>query len=105
MYTISDESVRSTVVTAATEIAHDMKPGRQYRFTADTDCYVRVTSAGGAAASIGAGSTLCRAGQVLLVGVLGARTNDGVRKTRISVIRASADGACTLTEIVRLPNE
>lgn len=105
MYTISDESVRSTVVAAATEIPHNMKPGRQYRFTSDTTCYVRITNAGGTQASIGAGSTLCVAGQVLLVGVLGPAANDGTIKNRVSVIRASADGACTLTEIVRLPNQ
>lgn len=92
-------SVRSTVVVGATELPFDMKRGKQYRFTSTVNCYARLTSAGGAAASANNGSTLCVAGQVLLF------TAVGTALTRVSVIRESADGACTLTEILKLPSE
>lgn len=105
MYTISDESVRHAVGAAASEIPLTMKEGRQYRLTSTTDCYVRVTSAAGTAASLGNGSTLLLAGQVLLVGQLGAADQAGVAKNRISIIRNTADGFATLTEIVKLPSK
>lgn len=98
MFTLKDDSVRTTIVVGATEVAFDMTPGRQYRWTANTDCYVRVTSAGGTPATVGSGSTLCMSGQQLLVGAL------STAKTRISVIRDTVDGVGTLTEVVNLPN-
>ena len=85
----TDANVRTAVGAAAAEIALDMKPGKQYRFTADTGCYIRLVKVGEASlvAAKASGSTLCSTGQVLLLAAVPQPT---VRQSRLVAVAVAA---------------
>lgn len=104
MYALG-ESDFNTVTVAAQQLAMAMVKGRQYRFAANVDTWVRVTQAGGAVAAAADGSHLVMAGQQVLLGQLGPESGNVAVRDRVSVLRVGgADGVCTLSEIARMPN-
>lgn len=98
MPTFSLNSSKSIAYTAtAAEVALTMVFGRQYRLTTTTDAWFRLTTAGGTAAVVAADDNhFLKGGEVALVS-----GRDGAN--RISVIRATADGTATLSEMAVAP--
>lgn len=84
----------SAAYDGATELAFDMKPGRQYRLWCSTDAWIRlVVPTVGVAAVNGAGSHPVKAGVAELVSALGPATH-------VSVIKAITAGEITVSEII-----
>lgn len=55
----------SAVTGTSAEFTAPMAPGRQYTLSCDVDCWVKVTTTGGAAAADTANNILVKAGTVL----------------------------------------
>ena len=94
-YTIRTSQYVAIAGTSA-KFAAAMASGQQYRFTANTDCWVKVTATGGAAAADTADNHYYVAGQTLLLANpdQGSETNAFVH-----VIQDSAAGDATLSLI------
>lgn len=90
-----NESKTGTAGAAASEIAMDMSPQRQYRLTAIAAIWFRIVKAGGSGAAVnGDGSHYLAAGFTFDVAPIGDRN-------RVSIIRVGgADTQAILSEIV-----
>ena len=74
------------VAVASAGFTNPMSPGMFYRFTANTDCWVKVTTTGGAAAVSTADNQLYIAGQVLRL-----QSPDGTGVTTNAFVHAIKD--------------
>lgn len=84
----------TTVTSSSQKFTNPMNPGQQYVFSANVDCWVKVTTSGGSAAADTADNIMYVAGQQLPLKSpddAGATTNSYVH-----VIRDSTDGSATL---------
>lgn len=103
-FAISASAQYVAVATASAGFTNPMVPGVLYRFTANTDCWVKVTTTGGAAEASTANNTFCISGQVLILASpdydaaspSSATTTNGF----VKVIRNTADGKATLTPLI-----
>lgn len=94
-YTIRSSQV-STVTNSSAKFTNAMKPGFTYRFTATTDCWVKVTATGGSAAADTADNHLYIKGQTLF---LACPDQSSTTNSFVHMIRDSADGDATLSLI------
>src|SRR5262245_8591129 len=87
-------SVTSSYTATAAENSKIMAMGTQYRLYCSTDAWFRITTPGGPAAAVGGSdSHPISAGNAVLVSALGT-------KTKVSVVRNTADGNATLSELL-----
>jgi hypothetical protein len=86
------------VATASAKFTNPMSPGILYRFTANTDCWVKVTVTGGSAAASTADNHLCLSGQTLILAAPAGDINT-TANSFVHVIRNTADGKATLSPI------
>lgn len=84
------------VASASAKFTNAMVPGIIYRFTANTDCWVKVTATGGAAAASTTDNHLCLSGQTL---ILVNPDTSITTNSFVHVIRNTADGKATLSPI------
>ncbi len=94
-YSIRTSQVLAISGTSA-KFTNAMSPGCKYRFTATTDCWVKVTATGGAAAADTANNHLYIKGQTLIL------ANPELSSTTdyfVHVIQDSAAGDATLSLI------
>ena len=85
------------VAVASAGFTNPMSPGMFYRFTANTDCWVKVTTTGGAAVAQAADNIFCISGQVL---ILCSPDDNATTNGFVKVIRNTADGVGSLTPLV-----
>ena len=100
-------SERVAVAAASAGFTTPMKPGQVYLFTANTNCWVKVTTTGGSAVADTSGNMYVHAGQTVYLSNLADFDNSlpsGTTTTNgfVKVIRDSADGDATLTPMVRV---
>ncbi len=84
------------VATASAGFTNPMAPGAQYFFTADTDCWVKVTTTGGSAAADTADNVFVKSGMVI---PLANPDASGTTNAFVKVIRQTADGDATLWRV------
>lgn len=84
------------VASASAKFTNAMDPGKQYEFRTSTNCWVKVTVTGGAAAADTANNIYVAAGGVLYL----ANPDTSIKTNAfVHVIRDSADGDATLARI------
>lgn len=81
------------VTGASAQFANAMESGQQYRFTANTDCWVKVSDTGDSAVAAAADNHLYIKGQTLWLAIGQGETVDGF----VHVIRDTADGSASLS--------
>lgn len=85
----------TAVTDTSAKFTNAMHPGKQYTFSCDVDCWVKVTVTGGAAAADTANNILVKAGTVL---PLANPDNSATANAFVHVIRqGSTSGDATLT--------
>ena len=84
------------VATASAKFTNAMVPGQLYRFTANTDCWVKIGVTGASAAASAADNHLCLSGQTLILRNPETSETD---ESFVHVIRNTADGKATLSPI------
>ncbi len=93
--------IRSSQVVAisgsSAGFTNPMEPGQIYRFTATTDCWVKVTTSGGSAAADTADNHLYIKGQTLYLASPDA--NGVTTNSYVKVIQDSAAGDATLSVV------
>jgi hypothetical protein len=85
-----------TVATASAKFTNAMEPGKRYRFTSTTACWVTVAATGGAAVVATANNHYCPADGTL---ILRNPAIDGATLAFVHAIRVSADGKASLSPI------
>ncbi len=78
---------------ASAKFTAAMEPGKLYRFVASTDCWLKISVTGGAAAANTADNHLYIAGQTL---ILGNPETSEIDEAFVHVIRITADGHANL---------
>lgn len=81
---------------ASGKFTNSMVPGKQYIFTCESDCWIKVTATGGAAVADTANNIFVKAGMVIPLACpeTSSRTNAFVH-----AIRQTADGDATLCQL------
>lgn len=93
---ISASAQYVAVAVASAKFTNPMQPGVLYRFTANTDCWVKVAATGGAAAADTANNHFCISGQAITL----AAPDSGITNSFVHVIRNTADGKGTLSPLI-----
>lgn len=93
-------AITSTQVLAITgtsgKFTNPMEPGAQYIFTCENDCWIKVTTTGGAAVADTANNIFVKAGMVIPL----ANPDTSITTNAfVHAIRQSADGDATLCKL------
>jgi len=91
---VPDDTQYLALTSTSAQFTSAMEPGFIYRFSANVDCWVRITTTGGAAAANTANNILYIAGQSLW---LANPDVDGTTNAFVHAIEDIADGDASLT--------
>jgi len=86
-FTVTAGSIRVAVVVTSSEVTSTLLAGKAYSFCTNTACYIK-QGFGAQTASAGNNNVMVPAGGTVFI--------HGSNGTHLSVIRDTADGACTL---------